>query len=56
VTGDPINGAWALYQVYVAAEPRYTGRVTVPVLWDKARRTIVSNESADILRMFNSLR
>jgi putative glutathione S-transferase len=54
VTGDPVNGAQALYQVYAAADPRYTGRVTVPVLWDKARRTIVSNESADILRMFNS--
>jgi putative glutathione S-transferase len=54
VTGDPVNGAQALYQVYVAADPHYTGRVTVPVLWDKARHTIVSNESADILRMFNS--
>jgi putative glutathione S-transferase len=38
----------------VAADPRYTGRVTVPILWDKARHTIVCNESADILRMFNS--
>ena len=54
VTDDPVNGTKALYQVYVAADPRYTGRVTVPILWDKARRTIVSNESADILRMFNS--
>jgi putative glutathione S-transferase len=54
VTGDPVNGAEALYEIYVAAEPRYTGRVTVPVLWDKARRTIVSNESAEIVRMFNS--
>jgi putative glutathione S-transferase len=54
VTGDPVNGAQALYRVYVAADPRYTGRVTVPILWDKARHTIVSNESGDILRMFNS--
>lgn len=54
VTGDPINGAETLSQVYVAADPHYTGRVTVPVLWDKTRRTIVSNESAEIIRMFNS--
>jgi len=43
-----------LYEVYLAADPHYTGRVTVPVLWDKVRQTIVSNESAEILRMFNS--
>jgi glutathionyl-hydroquinone reductase len=54
VTGDPVNGAQALYEVYLAADPHYTGRVTVPVLWDKLRHTIVSNESAEILRMFNS--
>ena len=54
VTGDPINGAETLSEVYVAVDPRYTGRVTVPVLWDKHRRTIVSNESAEIVRMFNS--
>jgi glutathionyl-hydroquinone reductase len=54
VTGDLVNGAETLSQVYVAADPHYTGRVTVPVLWDKARRTIVSNESAEIIRMFNS--
>jgi glutathionyl-hydroquinone reductase len=54
VTGDSVNGAQALHEVYVTADPRYTGRVTVPVLWDKNRRTIVSNESADIVRMFNS--
>jgi putative glutathione S-transferase len=54
VTGDPVNGAETLSQVYVAADPQYTGRVTVPVLWDKTRRTIVSNESAEIIRMFNS--
>ncbi|MBT6096288.1 MAG: glutathione S-transferase family protein [Rhodospirillaceae bacterium] len=51
---DPINGARFLYQVYTAADPAYTGRVTVPVLWDKQQRTIVSNESAEIIRMFNS--
>jgi putative glutathione S-transferase len=54
VTGDPINGAETLSQVYVAVDRHYTGRVTVPVLWDKARHTIVSNESSEIIRMFNS--
>ena len=54
VTGDPVNGAQVLSEVYLAADPHYTGRVTVPVLWDKLRHTIVSNESAEILRMFNS--
>jgi glutathionyl-hydroquinone reductase len=54
VTGDPVNGAETLSQVYLAVDPRFTGRVTVPVLWDKTRRTIVSNESAEIIRMFNS--
>jgi len=54
VTGDPVNGAGTLSEVYVAADPHYSGRVTVPVLWDKTRRTIVSNESAEIIRMFNS--
>ncbi len=53
VIPDPILGASHLHQLYVAAEPHYTGRVTVPVLWDRERNTIVSNESADILRMFN---
>ena len=53
VIPDPILGAEHLHQLYVAAVPRYTGRVTVPVLWDRERRTIVSNESADIVRMFN---
>lgn len=52
-TGDALNGARTLAEIYVAAEPRYTGRVTVPVLWDRERRTIVSNESAEILRMLN---
>lgn len=54
VTGDPLNGADYLYQVYLAADPRYTGRATVPILWDKQRKTIVSNESAEILRMLGS--
>lgn len=51
---DPILGAHFLHQVYAAAKPDYTGRVTVPVLWDKQTETIVSNESAEIIRMFNS--
>src|ERR1051325_9631149 len=42
-TGDAINGRQKLSEIYVAAEPRYTGRVSVPVLWDKARKTIVNN-------------
>jgi Glutathione S-transferase, N-terminal domain len=43
-----------LADIYLLADPRYTGRVTVPVLWDKKGRTIVNNESAEIIRMFNS--
>jgi putative glutathione S-transferase len=54
VVADPINDADYMYQVYQAADGDYTGRVTVPVLWDKQKNTIVSNESADIIRMFNS--
>jgi glutathionyl-hydroquinone reductase len=54
VTGDPVNSAQTLYEVYLAADQHYTGRVTVPVLWDRERQTIVSNESAEILRMFDS--
>lgn len=53
-TGDRINGLRYHHQVYTHADPHYTGRVTVPVLWDTERETIVSNESADIIRMFNS--
>ncbi|MGU3398349.1 glutathione S-transferase family protein [Brucellaceae bacterium D45D] len=53
-TGDPLYGAKRLYEIYTRADPHYSGRVTVPVLWDKKRKTIVSNESADIIRMFNS--
>ncbi|MFN3835340.1 MAG: glutathione S-transferase family protein [Glycocaulis sp.] len=54
VIADPVNQADFMHQVYTAAEPEYSGRVTVPVLWDKKTGTIVSNESADIIRMFNS--
>jgi putative glutathione S-transferase len=54
VIADDINGARALYEIYVKAKPEYSGRVTVPVLWDKERQTIVNNESADIIRMFNT--
>ena len=54
VVPDPIHDADYMYQVYQAADASYSGRVTVPVLWDKAKNTIVSNESADIIRMFNS--
>jgi putative glutathione S-transferase len=54
VVPDPIHIADYLYQVYTAADPHYTGRVTVPVLWDKKRATIVNNESSEIIRMFNS--
>lgn len=54
VVADGVNGTEFLHQVYTKAVPDYSGRVTVPVLWDKAQGTIVNNESADILRMFNS--
>jgi glutathionyl-hydroquinone reductase len=50
---DTLNGATYLHEIYTRADPRYTGRVTVPVLWDKERATIVNNESADIIRMLN---
>ena len=51
---DELNGTEWLHQLYTMADPHYTGRATVPVLWDKKRKTIVSNESADIVRMLNS--
>jgi putative glutathione S-transferase len=54
VVPDPIQGARTLHEVYKAASPVYTGRVTVPALWDKQTNTIVSNESAEIIRMMNS--
>lgn len=53
-TQDPLFGYDFMHQVYTRAAPDYTGRVTVPVVWDKERDTIVSNESADIIRMLNS--
>jgi len=51
---DALNGREFLHQVYTLARPDYSGRVTVPVLWDKQNQTIVNNESAEIIRMFNS--
>lgn len=54
VIPDPVMDADTVYELYQAADPEYTGRATIPVLWDKKRGTIVSNESADIIRMFNS--
>ena len=54
VTPDHVNGKRFLHELYTLADPSYTGRVTVPVLWDKQRQTIVSNESAEIIRMLNS--
>ncbi|WP_217538977.1 glutathione S-transferase family protein [Vibrio metschnikovii] len=51
---EPLFGHRFLHQLYTQAKADYTGRVTVPVLWDKQTQTIVSNESADIIRMFNS--
>lgn len=54
VIPDSVNGARYLYELYARSEPGYSGRVTVPVLWDKQTARIVSNESADIIRMLNS--
>jgi len=54
VIPDPIMDAEFLHQLYTAAEPNFSGRVTVPVLWDKKTGTIVCNESSEIIRMFNS--
>lgn len=51
---DHLFGADHLYQIYQKADPSYTGKVTVPTLWDRKERTIVSNESSEIIRMFNS--
>ncbi len=52
--GDPLYGLDFAHQLYTKAKPDYTGRVTVPILWDRQRETIVSNESAEIIRMFNT--
>ena len=51
---DHLGGRQRLHEVYTAAKPVYTGRASVPVLWDKKRQTIVSNESSEIIRMLNS--
>ncbi|MFC0218850.1 glutathione S-transferase family protein [Pseudochelatococcus lubricantis] len=51
---DSVNGATYIHEIYTRADPHYTGRATVPVLWDRQRGTIVSNESAEIVRMFNA--
>ncbi len=53
-TPDTLNHATQLHQIYTKADPHYSGRVTVPVLWDRTHETIVSNESSEIIRMFNS--
>jgi len=54
VVPDSVNNAEYMHQIYTAAMPDYSGRVTVPVVWDKETKTIVSNESPEIIRMFNS--
>lgn len=54
VITDPISHANYAYEIYTRAKSDYTGRVTVPILWDKKTNTIVSNESSEIIRMFNS--
>ncbi|MTI64796.1 glutathione S-transferase family protein [Methylophaga sp.] len=54
VIADPVYDARFLHQIYTAADPAFTGRVTVPVLWDKQQNRIVNNESAEIIRMFNA--
>lgn len=51
---DPVHGATYLHELYSRADSNYTGRATVPVLWDERTGTVVSNESADIVRMFNA--
>ncbi len=51
---DPIHGSSYMHELYTRADPRFTGRATVPVLWDTVRDTIVNNESADILRMLDT--
>ena len=53
-TGDDVNGKEKLSEIYTLADAKFTGRVTVPVLWDRKTRTIVNNESSEIIRMFNS--
>ena len=53
VVADPIHNARFMYEIYLAAQSDFTGRVTVPVIWDKEQNTIVNNESSEIIRMFN---
>lgn len=53
-TGDTLYGSRYLREIYLKADPKISGRVTVPILWDKTGETIVSNESSEIIRMFNS--
>ena len=53
-TGDRVNGFTYSHQLYTTANPRYSGRSSVPVLWDTQGCTIVSNESSEIIRMLNS--
>jgi putative glutathione S-transferase len=53
VIPDSVNHAQYLQEIYVKADPNYTGRVTVPVLWDKQTQTIINNESREIIRMFD---
>ena len=53
-TGDTLYGLPYLRDVYLKADPQISGRVTVPILWDKTRKTVVSNESSEIIRMFNT--
>lgn len=54
VVADSVNNCTYMHEVYTSAAPDFTGRVTVPVLWDRQQQTIVSNESSEIIRMFNS--
>ena len=54
VVPDTVNDKLKMHEIYTLANPNYSGRVTVPVLWDKHQKTIVSNESSEIIRMFNS--
>ena len=54
VVADQINHCEFMHQIYTKADPSYSGRVTVPVLWDKKKKTMVTNESSEIIRMFNT--
>ncbi|MFK7994209.1 MAG: glutathione S-transferase family protein [Granulosicoccus sp.] len=54
IVGDRLHNKELMHQIYTLADPQYSGRVTVPVVWDKKKQTIVSNESSEIIRMLNS--